>query len=80
MNRACLCACLSACVGAATGDGLKEIYITKHPQVRGEMNNIQMWTGTIKGWFQDVMGGGEEEEEEEEGLGAALAAHSEKRA
>lgn len=67
MNCACLCACLSACVGAAVGNRLEEIYITKHPQVHGGISNIQMRTGSIKGWFQDVIV--EEREEEEKGEG-----------
>lgn len=67
MNCACLCACLSACVGAAVGNRLEEIYITKHPQVHGGISNIQMRTGSIKGWFQDVIV--EEREEEEKGDG-----------
>lgn len=64
MNCACLCAWLSVCVGAATGDRPEEIYITKHPQVHGEISNIQMRAGSIKGWFQDVIEGEEGEAEE----------------
>lgn len=63
MNCAGLCACLSLCAGAAARDGLQEIYITKHPQVRGETSNIQIQAGTIKERFQDVIGDGGEEEE-----------------
>lgn len=63
MNCACLCAWLSAGVGAARGDRPEEIYITKHPQVRGEISNIQMRTGSIKGWFPDVIEGEEGEAE-----------------
>lgn len=62
----CLSAYLSVCAEAAAGDGLVEIYITKHPQVHREISKIQIQAGTIKEWFQDVRGGerkggGEEE-------------------
>lgn len=59
MNCAvCLCAW-----GRRRGDGLQEIYITKHPQVRGETSNIQIQTAAIKERFQDVIGDGGEGEE-----------------
>lgn len=65
MNCACVRApgCLHAW-GPATGDRPEEIYITKHPQVHGEISNIQMRTGSIKGWFLDVIEGEEGEAEE----------------
>lgn len=80
MNCVCLCARLSACVGAATGDRPGEIYITKHPQVHGEISNIQMRAGSIKGWFPDVIEGeeGEAEEKKKKQTAAAAAAHSKK--
>lgn len=78
MNRARLCAWLSACVGAATGDRAEEIYITKHPQVHGEISNIQMRTGSIKAWFLDVIEGEAGEAEEKKEANCCPAAHSKK--
>lgn len=64
-DELCVSVRLLVCVrGGGDRGQTGEIYITKHPQVHGERSNIQMWTGSIKAWFQDVIEGEEGEAKE----------------
>lgn len=67
--KGCVSEFVFVCVEEAARDGLVEIYITKHPQVHREISKIQIESGTIKEWFQDVRGGERKEGKEEEAGG-----------